>query len=244
MVKAVSMTCFISNSQRHLQAAFVLIAGLGLAMSAAFAASENCEILLMEGEAAMSAGNLVSAEAAFSSAVIQGRSDRAPGCRVDALAALSRALEADGQIDAAAQVLEDRLDLRRDGLSPGHPDLALDLYGAAGFYLEHDQPSRAATHLEAVLLIDIGVFGPEHPLIGDSLMFLALLYEEADRDADARRSYEGALLVYEKIFPADHADLGRALSRYGELLARLGEDTLSAEFSARAAATKYVPTGG
>ncbi len=219
---------------------FVLVAGLGLAIPLASAAAQSCATRLDVGQAAALAGDLAVAEAAFTGAAAQAEVDGMPDCRAEALAELSRTLESAGRIEAAATVLEDRLAVRRSDLELSRSDLALDLYSAAGFYMEHGQPNEAATHLEAVLLVDIGVFGPEHPLIGDGLLFLALLYEEAGRVVDARRSYEGALLVYEKIFPADHADLGRALSGYAALLAQIGEVELAADFAARAAATNFV----
>ncbi|MCZ6764509.1 MAG: tetratricopeptide repeat protein [Alphaproteobacteria bacterium] len=196
--------------------------------------------LIIAGEDAAAGGDKAAAERRFQDAVAVSRDAvDCGGCLAASLRSLSDFYDDEGRIADAAKFLKLRLVVRRAELPPGHPELAPDLYDAAGFFMEHDNLPRAAVYLEEVLLVDLDVFGPDHPLIGDSHLFLAFLYEQSGNTAAAARSYRAAIKVYERIFPATHADLGRAMSRYADLLTALGQQDRASQFAVRAAATEF-----
>ena len=224
---------------RIFTAIFCVLACLTAVPSGATAGSADWRSLMTQGEAASARGDWDAAQTSLRAAVELARAGANPKCLALSLAAFSRFLEARGRIVEAAALLEERLKLRRRELGPRHLDLAQDLYGAAGFYVEHRNLGAAIEHLEEVVLVDTAAFGPDDPLIGDSLFYIAGLYRELDRLDDAARAYQAALAVYEKFLPSDHADIGRLLTGFAQVLEQLGDPVRAAEMTARAAVTKF-----
>ena len=130
--------------------------------------------------------------------------------------------EARGDNAAAQSAFEESLAIRRELLSPMHPELANALYNLAYMRMRLGDLASAEPLAREGLEMSSALFGDGHPSVTTHRMNLANLLERSGRLAEAEPLYEEGLASTREHFGADHLTSGRVANDFAGLLRRLG----------------------
>jgi tetratricopeptide (TPR) repeat protein len=139
-----------------------------------------------------------------------------------------------GEYDRALPLYEEALEIRREALPPGHPDIASSLANLACLYDAKGEYDRALPLLEQALEIKREALPPGHQSIAFSLNNLAKLYQSKGEYDRALPLYEEALEVYEKALPPSHPSTTTCLHDLTKLYEAVGRHEEARQVRARA----------
>jgi serine/threonine protein kinase/tetratricopeptide (TPR) repeat protein len=123
-----------------------------------------------------------------------------------------------GRYDQTEPILRKSLDLRRDSLPAGHPEIANSLTNLAGLLKDQNKLAEAEPLYREALAIRRASLTAGHPDIAQALNNLALLLVEQNKFAEAEPLLREALQIRRAALPAGHPDLASGLNNLGTLL--------------------------
>jgi tetratricopeptide (TPR) repeat protein len=130
-------------------------------------------------------------------------------------------LLASGNSAEAEPTFSEALQIMRDALPPGHPEIATCLHNHALALQDQRKLAEAEVQIREACEILTAALPPDHPNLAASKGLLGTLLSEQDKLVDAEPVYREVLAAYEKVFGKDHPRVGNARYMLGVILAKL-----------------------
>ena len=117
-----------------------------------------------------------------------------------------------GHYDKAETILNKAIDIKKNALSPRHPEVAECLIELAYVKAQKNQLSDAEDAYTLALSIEAETVGRDHPVYSRGLSRLGLLYASENRVDEAEKALKEALSLREQNLPAGHKDIAKSMS--------------------------------
>ena len=128
-----------------------------------------------------------------------------------------------GDYAKAEPLLQEALEICRNGIGNQHPDTVTSLSNLAALYRDMGKYAKAEPLLQEALQIRRKALGNQHPDTATSLDNLATLYRDMGKYAKAEPLYEEALQICRKVLGNRHPDTATSLNNLAELYRDMGD---------------------
>ena len=133
-----------------------------------------------------------------------------------------------GDLETAARLGREILDINRALLGPDHPRVARETNNLAQVLQRMDRPEEAEPLYREALRVLEATVGPEHPYTALGMSNLAAVLDRLDRDDEADSLFRASIALQRRIFPPGAPNIAPSLANYADLL-QAREDYRQAE---------------